>query len=446
MPQKHVRPAWGQAAGVCRGPGVGGNQKHGRWSRIRQCVGRGDSEKVRDEVETIGSLGDRRAVHDAGGRCVQRRRLEVGPDPGPSRSSRPRASGGPPGRSPSRSPRATRPAPTADAVTVATATSSTPRRSRRSWIGCRRSRPTAEPFRSSARPNRCRGPRVGATIDKPFGGAPKPKPKPTDNGPLRVLRYQPIGDVDIAPDLSVTFNQPMVPLTTLTQLDAADVPVKVTPALKGRWRWIGTRTLRFEFTGAVDRLPMATDYTRRGPGRHDVADRRKARAGGPLDVPHSAAEGADVRSGEHDRRHDAGLHRDVRPTRRSGRGDQAASRSTPAGRQDRDPRSHRRRDRRPRSGAPDRGRRADGRWVAFRPVAPLPNGATLTISIGPGTPSAEGPRTTTTASTHTATTYSALAVTDSQCGYGEGCRPGIRASPITFNNALDPKAFDSSTA
>ena len=42
-------------------------------------------------------------------------------------------------------------------------------------------------------------PRVGATIDKPFGGAPKPKPAPTDNGPLRVLRYQPIGDVDIAP-------------------------------------------------------------------------------------------------------------------------------------------------------------------------------------------------------------------------------------------------------
>src|SRR5437879_5802388 len=40
-------------------------------------------------------------------------------------------------------------------------------------------------------------PRVGATIDKPFGGPPKPTPAPTDNGPLRVLRYQPIGDVDI---------------------------------------------------------------------------------------------------------------------------------------------------------------------------------------------------------------------------------------------------------
>ena len=74
----------------------------------------------------------------------------------------------------------------------------------------------------------------------------------------------------------------------------------------------------------------------------------------------------------------------------------------------------------------------------------LPNGAELTISIGPGTPSAEGPRTTTTASTHTATTYSALAVTDTQCGYGEGCRPGSGFT-ITFNNALDAKAFDSET-
>src|SRR5438128_932114 len=97
-------------------------------------------------------------------------------------------------------------------------------------------------------------PRVGATIDKPFGGPPRPKPTPTDNGPLRVLRYQPIGDVDIAPDLSVTFSQPMVPLATLAQLGAADVPVKVTPALDGKWRWIGTRTVRFEFSGAVDRL------------------------------------------------------------------------------------------------------------------------------------------------------------------------------------------------
>ena len=38
--------------------------------------------------------------------------------------------------------------------------------------------------------------------------------------------------------------------------DEADVPVEVSPAVDGRWRWIGTRTLRFEVVpGEIDRLP-----------------------------------------------------------------------------------------------------------------------------------------------------------------------------------------------
>jgi hypothetical protein len=80
-----------------------------------------------------------------------------------------------------------------------------------------------------------------------------------------VLRVQPVGDVEVAPFLSVTFNQPMVELATLEQLDAGlgteDVPVVLTPEVPGRWRWIGTRTLRFEVEpGVTDRLPQATNY------------------------------------------------------------------------------------------------------------------------------------------------------------------------------------------
>ena len=37
--------------------------------------------------------------------------------------------------------------------------------------------------------------------------------------------------------LTVTFNQPMVALGTLDQLDDEDVPVRVSPEVKGRWRW-----------------------------------------------------------------------------------------------------------------------------------------------------------------------------------------------------------------
>ena len=269
-------------------------------------------------------------------------------------------------------------------------------------------------------------PHAGVTRNRPFGGRPAaPKPAPTDTGPLRVLRYQPIGAVSIAPDISVTFSQPMVPLATLAQLDQAAVPVKVTPALDGTWRWIGTRTLRFEFTGAVDRLPMATNYTVEVPGGHEVAERTHAGDRGPLDVQHPSAQGADVRARRHDRRHDAALHRNVRQ-----RVDPAAvittttlDTRTPRGR---DPPSHERAE----ILADDHVRQISqdtpaGRWVAFRPTAALPNGAAVTVAIGPGTPSAEGPRTTTSASTHRVTTYSALAITEDRCGYGEGLPSGF---------------------
>ena len=42
----------------------------------------------------------------------------------------------------------------------------------------------------------------------------------------------------------------------------------------------------------------------------------------------------------------------------------------------------------------------DGRWVAFRPAEPLPGDAAIVLEVGPGTPSAEGPRTTTEPQTH----------------------------------------------
>jgi len=73
-------------------------------------------------------------------------------------------------------------------------------------------------------------PRPGATITETF---PATATSIITNvtvidGPLEVSRFAPEGDIPIAPFLSVTFNQPMVPLTTLAELSAADVPVKIT--------------------------------------------------------------------------------------------------------------------------------------------------------------------------------------------------------------------------
>lgn len=74
---------------------------------------------------------------------------------------------------------------------------------------------------------------------------------------LEVLRYSPEGDVPLAPDLNVTFSQPMVAVTS--QQEAANVvPVQLSPMPQGKWRWLGTKTIMFD---TDKRFPMATKYT-----------------------------------------------------------------------------------------------------------------------------------------------------------------------------------------
>src|SRR5688572_2858439 len=110
------------------------------------------------------------------------------------------------------------------------------------------------------RPNSQPAPRTGQTIKGQFPPAPSTllPPKANDAGKdLTVLRYMPEGEVPLAPELSVTFSQPMVAVTS--QADAASVqPVKLSPQPKGNWRWIGTRTILFD---PEIRFPQATTYT-----------------------------------------------------------------------------------------------------------------------------------------------------------------------------------------
>jgi alpha-2-macroglobulin len=78
---------------------------------------------------------------------------------------------------------------------------------------------------------------------------------------LEVLRFSPEGEINLAPDLNVTFSQPMVAVTSQEQA-AETVPVQLTPQPEGKWRWLGTKTLMFD---ATKRLPMATRFTARVP-------------------------------------------------------------------------------------------------------------------------------------------------------------------------------------
>ena len=78
-------------------------------------------------------------------------------------------------------------------------------------------------------------PRTGATVKQPFP-PPQPSPggpEPVAQGPLEVLRKAPEGDVPLAPQVSVTFSQPMVAVTSQAEASKT-VPVKLTPQPKGQ--------------------------------------------------------------------------------------------------------------------------------------------------------------------------------------------------------------------
>src|SRR6266404_8748104 len=107
-------------------------------------------------------------------------------------------------------------------------------------------------------------PRTGQTISASFPGPGElDRPNVPNTDPLQVLRVTPEGAVAVAPEVSVTFSQPMVAVTSMTDLEAVDSPVQISPQPEGKWRWLGTRTLAFI---PQTRFPAATEYSVTVPG------------------------------------------------------------------------------------------------------------------------------------------------------------------------------------
>ena len=287
-------------------------------------------------------------------------------------------------------------------------------------------------------------PLVGDTIATPF--PPTSDPGGTvevSTEPLEVLRFQPEGDVDIAPFLSVTFNQPMVPLGTLDQLAAEDVPATVTPAIEGRWRWIGTRTLRFELIpGEIDRLPAATDYVVTIPAGTTSANGAELAEAVTWTFSTPAPQVVSligtsesmsvtpVIVATFDQRIDpVGVLETI--TLDAG-GENQSLRLATADEIDADDAS-----RSAIEGA------LDSRAIAFAPTEPLPTDTAITIDIGPDTPSAEGSRLSEAASTFVGRTYGPLRVTAHRCNYDGSCVPGAPFS-FEFSNLIDGTEFAAS--
>jgi uncharacterized protein YfaS (alpha-2-macroglobulin family) len=295
-------------------------------------------------------------------------------------------------------------------------------------------------------------PRTGKTINVSFPSSePAPTPEPVAAGPLEILRTAPEGDIPLAPQLSITFSQPMVAVTSNDDLAAQEVPVKLTPQPAGRWRWIGTKTLLF----VPDvRFPMATEYTA------TVAAGTRSANGGTLAAtktwtfatppptmksyypyPSTPVARDSLMFVEFDQRIDpAAVLNSIKlqsgsttlrtrlATQEEIEADKTVSQLAKSAEK--------------------------GRWLAFRAVnsetgdvrLALPADTGLTVQIGPGTPSAEGPRTTTAAQTFSFRTYGVFKITDSRCGYDyqrKTCTP-FDTWMITFSNPVDAAAFEQS--
>ena len=167
-------------------------------------------------------------------------------------------------------------------------------------------------------------PRPGQTINIPFPPPTTVPPPVVAASAVEVLRYAPEGDVPLAPNLSVTFNQPMVALTGLSDLAAQSVPVKLSPQPAGKWRWIGTKTLAFEpqateATGTA-RFPMATKYTVEIPAGTISAGGGTLTKTGDLDLHHPTAPSPGILSQRRAASVGAGDVRRLRPGHRSGCG------------------------------------------------------------------------------------------------------------------------------
>jgi hypothetical protein len=288
-------------------------------------------------------------------------------------------------------------------------------------------------------------PRAGQTVQEPFPPPPAPvTPEPVASGPLEVLRYAPEGPIGLAPFVSVTFNQPMVELATLEALAAADVPVHLEPSLPGRWKWLGTKTMSFEYDSTqIDRLPMATEYVVTVPAG------TKSATGGVLDnevrwtfstpppkmtasYPGSDAEPlSPVFVVTFDQRVDPEAV--LKTVVVTANGSPVPVRLATPDELAADKEARRTAD-----------NVAEGRWLAFMAEQPLPADAEIAVTIGPGTPSAEGPLVTHEAQSYRFHTYAPLRIERWGCSWGNETCPPLTPLFISFNNPLDEAAYEES--
>ncbi|HEX8367883.1 MAG TPA: alpha-2-macroglobulin family protein [Pyrinomonadaceae bacterium] len=261
---------------------------------------------------------------------------------------------------------------------------------------------------------------------------------------LQVLRFSPAGEISLAPDLSVTFSQPMVAVTSQEQA-AQIVPVELTPNAEGNWRWLGTKTLMFDTT---KRFPMATKFTARVPAGTKAATGQVLQKDvtWTFTTPPPKVEQM-IPASQTTRRvalmfisfdqeiNPAAVLQTVTVT---GGGKKLPVRLATPEEIEKDG-----------SIAYYAKQTPPKRWLAFRAVNSdgltenaLPADAAINVTVNKGTPSAEGPLTTTKDQTYGFRTFGAMKFTGGYCGWRDNkkCSP-FETWYLEFTNSIDTSNF-----
>lgn len=297
-----------------------------------------------------------------------------------------------------------------------------------------------EPTLSPPRP----GEHVTTVVDALDATRPPPALASADaSTPLEVLRVTPSGEtVGPVPTITLVFSAPMVPISSVDEVAALDVPVSLSPQVPGRWRWLGTTTLVFE---ADEHLPMATHVTVTVD-----ADRARSVHGQRLadDVVHTVSTAPPRVRSVHPAPHTPTVLAPVvvvtfdQPVDDEGvlpfiTLEGSWLREWPLRLATADEIAEITAD-----DAPSHVRRRD--WdpetmVALRPVEPLPAGERVRVVVEQGVPALEGPRTSVKRHVGEFRTRGDLEVTDVRCGW-RGCAPGTPWT-FTFANPLEASTF-----
>ena len=261
---------------------------------------------------------------------------------------------------------------------------------------------------------------------------------------LQVIRYSPEGEIPLAPDLSVTFSQPMVAVTS--QEEAAKyMPVELSPQVEGNWRWLGTKTLMFDTT---KRFPMATKFTARVPaGTRSATGQATAKdvlwtfTTPPPKLETMIPNGGTTRRNalmyaQFDQEIDPEAV--LRTTTVTGGGKRLPIRLATQAEIDAD------------SSISYYSKQAQPkRWLAFRAVTnegltenALPSASSIVVTFDKGTASAEGPLTTVKPQSFSYSTFGPMTFNGGWCGWrdNKNCSP-FETWYLEFSNSIDAAKF-----